>query len=254
MRNTAVLLKKGERELETAVSYSYDQSGEIRERDFTIPWTLYVGLTDRLESFINLPVTWRQQEDLSQGNYSKNHQVGLGDVSVGLNYLLASENKQWPDVIGIFGVTVPTGDEPNMLAPNKASLGSGHWDITTGLTLIKTYDPAVLYGGIDYTHTFPHTFNDGVRVSPGDSVSYWFGMGFAINDQLALFSQFIGLFQRETHYDDVKILGSAQEQMSLTTGFTYSLGKYNYLQPALTFGLNDDALDVIFDVSYIRRF
>jgi hypothetical protein len=254
LRNTAVLLNPGEKESEIFFGYTLDQNTDLRNRDLSVLGALRFGITKKLEGFLNVPVIWAEQENVSEENYSKSDNFGLGDMSLGFNYLFVAENKRQPDVIGSVAITMPTAEEPNMLAPETVALGSGQWHLTTVLNLVKNYDPAALFGGINYTHTFPHTFNDGIRVAPGDSFGYQFGFGFAINYQLALFSNFSGTYQMETERDNARVPGSVREPMSLRAGLSYAISKKNYLQPALTLGINDDAMDAMFGLSYIRRF
>jgi len=117
---------------------------------------------------------------------------------------------------------------------------------------VKSYEPAVLFGNIGYTYTFKETLN-GIEVAPGNSFNYSFGMGFAINNQITMSGQFFGAYQTETEWDGVEILGSSREPMSVRTGLTYRLGKGSYLEPAVTFGLNDDAPNAALTLSYTQK-
>lgn len=254
LQKTAVLLEEGEQEIEFSLNYSNDLANGVRQRILTFPFAYHYGFTDRLEAFINLPLGWAEQTSSSESDFNKNNALGISDIRAGFSYLVRKEDKNWPDIIGLFNVTAPTGHEPDPTDSDRVPLGSGHWRITTGLTLVRTYDPATLFGGIAYTHTLANTFNDGIRVSPGDSLTYRFGMGFSINYQLAGFSQFLGIYQSNTKHDNVKILSSAREPMLFETGMIYALNRKSFLQPAVTFGLNDEAVDVSLDLSYIHRF
>ncbi|MFK5970219.1 MAG: transporter [Candidatus Marithrix sp.] len=257
----ALLLGKGEKELNISLSYvqNLDSLNNFRERELAFPLGFNIGLTDRLEGMIDIPLIWAEQEEFVNDRFVQNSDFGIGDISAGFSYQLFTENQNKPDVIGSINVVIPTGNEPDITdfdinSPNQVALGSGFWRITTGLTLVKAFDPAALFGGISYTHSFANTFNDGVKMQLGNSFSYRFGMGFAINYQLGWFSQFLSTYQTDTKYNGIKNLGSAQEPMSLETGITYTLRRDNYIQPTLSFGLNDDATDVAVDISYVRKF
>jgi hypothetical protein len=252
-RMNVVLLNKGEKELEVSFAYTHDQLVDQRYREFMFSLGLYTGFTDKLNGVVRLPITWAEQESLSLENFDKNSNFGIGDISAGLSYLFLEEDKQWPEIIGSLSVTAPTGDEPNLTNLNIVPLGSGHWDITTSLTLVKTYDPIALFGGPEYTYTFENTF-DGVKVAPGDSLGYRFGVAFNVNYQITLTSQFLTYYQLETKHDGVKVRGSAREPMTWRTDVAYFFSKNNYIQPALSFGLNDDAIDATLELSYIHRF
>lgn len=248
-----LLLQKGEQELDISISYTYNESNNQRQRNLTFPVEWHVGLTDRLNAFLNVPFTWTEQESSPEHNFSKNNNVGFGDATVGFHYLFVPEYKRWPDIFGSLRITAPTGDEPDLTNPNQVSIGNGHWEIGTGLTVIKSYDPAILFGTIGYTHVFANTFN-GIQIAPGDILSYTFGSGFVLNDQIALYSQFIGNYQMESEREGVKIQGSTRESMQLQTYLGYYLGKGHYIYPSLTFGLNDDAPNVILELSYFHQF
>ncbi len=246
------LINPGEKELEISFGYIHDQFDEIRRRDLAFSGTLHVGLIDKLAAFIDVPFTWTEQE-LLDDNFTKDSNFGIGDVSIGFNYLLVPEDDKWPDILASLAITTPTGDKPDFANPNNVSLGNGHWGITTGLWLMKSYDPVILFGSLSYTHTFAEKFN-GIQETPGDGVSYMFGTGFAINNKIAIFSHFEGYYQMEGERDGMKVLGSTNEQMYLHNYLTYTLQSGNYIQPGLTFGLNDEAADVGFNLVYFYKF
>jgi hypothetical protein len=252
LRQSTVLLKPGEKELDISLNYTRDQFANLRSRQWNFPLSLRLGITERLESFVDVPLTWAQREVFYTDSVDKNDTAGIGDIGLGLKYLFKQQDKQWPDIIGSFSFSVPTGDKPDPKNISDITVGSGHWQISTGLTLVKSYDPAVLFGGIGYSHTFKETLN-GVELAPGNSFNYSFGMGFAINNQITMSGQFIGAYQTETERDGSEILGSSREPMSLRTGLTYRIGKGYYLEPAVTFGLNDDAPDATLTLSYSHK-
>ena len=97
--------------------------------------------------------------------------LGLGDISAGLRYTFWHENGAWPTTTLNVDGKSRTGDEDK-------SLGSGHWDVGGGLTLVKTIDPVVLFGSLGYTATLENGGRD-----PGDQIDYSLGMGFSLNDR-----------------------------------------------------------------------
>jgi hypothetical protein len=251
-QSEVVLVKPGEKELDIFFSYMHDRFDNTRERNLGLSAALHIGLIDRLETFIDIPLIWAEQEFLDD-DFAKNSNFGIGDVSVGFNYLFVPEDDQWPDILGSFVITTPTGDNLDFADLNKVSLGNGHWGITSELWFMRTYDPAILFGSIGYNHTFAETFN-GIREAPGDGVSYIFGAGLAINNKVTIFSRFEGYFQMESESDGMTIPGSTNEQMYLRNYLTYALQGDNFIQPGLTIGLNDEAADVGFDLSYFYSF
>ncbi|NJL59320.1 MAG: transporter [Desulfobacteraceae bacterium] len=208
------------------------------------------GIANRLEGFVDVPVTWAEREDIYPQSESKNDNFGLGDMNAGLKYLLYQQDKELPDIICSLSFSAPTGEEQKIDKPDIVSLGSGHWQVSAGLTMVKAYDPAVLFGGISYTHLFDR--NSAV-ITPGNTFSYNFGMGFAINNQITISGMFMGAYQTETEINGVRISGTSREPMSIRTGLTYRISKKHYLEPSVTFGLNDDASDAVITLSYTRK-
>lgn len=253
LRESTVLLKPGEKELDISLNYKRDEYYNRRSRQFDMPLSLRLGLTNRLEGFLSIPVIWAEHETVEQNAADKNSEFGIGDITAGLKYVLKRENEQWPDIIGFLDVSAPTGENPDYNDAQTIALGSGQWNISTGLSLVKSYDPAVIFGNIGYAHAFENTLS-GVSVEQGDTLNYDFGMGFAINNQVSVSSRFLGAYQFETEFDGIKHPDSTREPMSLRGGLTFRLAKDQYLEPAVTFGINNDADDATVNLSYTRKF
>ncbi|MCP4702356.1 MAG: transporter [Gammaproteobacteria bacterium] len=252
LRQSTVLLKPGEKELDVSLSYTRDEFANLRVRQWNLPLSLRMGIRERLEGFVNVPIIWAQRQVFYQDSINKNDAAGIGDVGAGLKYLLKQQDSQWPDMIASLSFIAPTGDRSDPKNPDDLSVGGGHWHLSTGLTLVKSYDPAVLFGGIGYTRTLKETIN-GVETAPGNRFNYSFGMGFAINTQITMSGQFLGAYQSKSAWDGAKIPGSSREPMSLRTGLTYRMSKGRYLEPAVTLGMNDDTSDAELMLSYTHK-
>ena len=249
-RQATVLLKAGEQEMAVGLTYGKDTTADARTRSFELPLIMRVGLTNRLESSLYIPVIW--SEYTAFYNDRQDYAFGVGDMTLNFNYLFSRETTYWPDVYGTVGFSIPTGDEYATLEPDVATTGSGHWNLSSGFTLAKSYDPAVLFGGLAYTHTFKRTFS-GVEVAPGDSLDYYFGLGLAINPELSLGFQFLSTYQRRTKYNG-KTIGLSYEPMYLALSLPYNVDRSTYVEPSLKFGLNDEATDVMLDFYYSHKF
>jgi hypothetical protein len=94
----------------------------------------------------------------------------------------------------------------------------------------------------------------GIDIEGGQSINYSFGAGFAINNQISLSGQFFGAYQTEIELNGEEIDGSNREPMALRSSLTYRISDGQYLEPAVTYGLNDSAPDVILQLSYSHRF
>jgi hypothetical protein len=268
LRETTVLLKPGQTELEFDLSYlRNDETLDFRflnfplSREVRLGTNLRAGLLNGLEGFVNLPIAWGERKVLRSHQagfvnelfFETNDDFGIGDVNAGLKYSFVREDAQWPEVVGYLSAIAPTGSKPDPLNPAKAALGDGRWQTTVGATLVRSYDPAVLFGGISYTYRFDATLN-GVDVSGAQRFGYNFGVGFAVNNQLTLSGQFLGAYETQVKLDGRKIDGSELEPMSLLASLTYRISKDQFIEPSVIWGLNNDATDTILTIAYGRQF
>ncbi|MBI4766037.1 MAG: transporter [Deltaproteobacteria bacterium] len=258
LRQTSVLLRPRQAEIEGGITYLGSQSvstvANARIRQLQLPLTLRLGLLDRIEGFVALPIAYAQQELSFADSSTQKDKSVIGDVTAGLNFDIYQESARWPEIITTFRLRAPTGGSPQA---EGLSLGSGHWAGTVGLQFIKTADPVVLFWGFQYSHEFAarHFYNDGDHdVQPGEGFGYNFGFGFAVNENVSLSAQVSGTYQSETQSDGKKISGSSSEPVSLRSALTYRLSKRGFIEPSLAIGLNDDTPNFIISLSATRRF
>jgi hypothetical protein len=84
-------------------------------------------------------------------------------------------------------------------------------------------------------------------------VQYSMGLGFSVNDDVSLSGRFAGVLQGNWEIDDEKVEGSSYEPMTLRVAATMRCRRHTYLEPAVSFGLNDDAADVFVGAALILR-
>ncbi|GEM_PF-989063 len=269
LRESAVLLGPGQIELDLSMTYLRSQAPllrpfddgagglilavvEDRRRELTFSPAVRVGLFDRAEGEISVPVRWSQLERILQPNVDSDtrDEAGIGDVGARFKYLLRAEDG-WPDLIGSVSVTAPTGDDP--YGVDEVGLGSGHWIVGGGLTAIRSFDPISVFGGVQYGHLFERRYS-GSEIEPGEQVTYFMGMAFAVNRSITLSTEFSGSVVTETEVDGENVPGSFQEPMSIRMGMTHQLGRDSFWEPSIRFGLNDDAADTILGLAWVKRF
>lgn len=253
LREATVLLAPGEIDTELAFSYARDEAGGETNRDLRLGPSVRVGILDRLEAFADIAVAYADREIVTGDGTLGGEETGIGDLIAGLKYLVVREDELWPDIVLAGSVTFPTADDPTIGNPNRVALGGGRWRVSGAATFIRSYDPAVLFGSVGYTHSFKDTLS-GVEIEGGQSISYSFGAGFAINNQISLSGQFFGAYQTEIKLNGEEIDGTNREPMALRSSLTYRISDGQYLEPAVTYGLNDSAPDVILQLSYSHRF
>lgn len=258
LRQSSVLLKTGEKEIELGFNYLGNQLSatiyNARLRQFQVPVALRIGISPRLESFVSVSLTHAKQEFYFADEYYSQKTSGIGDTSAGVNYEIYRETVYCPDIIMSLSVRAPTGEKPD---EDGLSTGSGHWAGSLGLQFIKTSDPVVLFWGFRYVHEFPatHFFNDGIyKVQTGETIDYNFGFGFAVNNKVSLGTQVSGSYQGETRADGIDIPGTSGEPLSLRSALTYSVSRKMFIEPSLTIGLNNDTADFVVGLAASRRF
>jgi hypothetical protein len=259
LRQSTVLLAPGQVEAEAAFGYlrNGNSSGFDVGRQITLTPTVQVGLLNRLEGSVTVPFGWSEHEvrlidsDGSLQSAGKST-TGFGDLGLGLKYLLVPEGKTWPDVVLSWNAVAPTGNIESPLDPLHVRLGSGRWRLGGGLTVIRSYDPAILYAGVSYSHALSGEV-DHFPVSGGDMFAYNFGLGFALNDRLTLSGLFQGSYVTQLNSGG-RILNTNTEVFSLQSAITYRFSTGQYLEPSVTYDINQDASSVVLGLSYIQRF
>lgn len=269
LRQSSVLLRPGQFDVEIGLSYRRDEKqsfiAELNEdntfvandelrREFESRVSVRLGLMDRVEAFASLPLLYASEEEVRQGGTkSDNDEFGIGDTVFGLKAMLLREKEGRPEVILNLTGLAPTGDDPYSGGENVVALGDGHWGVGAGLTLIKSYDPVILFAGLDYLYRFSrNAFN--TRIEPGHQIGYNFGMGFAVNEAVTLSAQLQGNFRSKTEVGGVELEDSELEPISIRFGLTYSLAAGRYLDSFVSFGVSDDAASSVFGASVTQRF
>lgn len=259
LRETTVILGQYQQSVDLSFDYKRNEAGNIVNsqisREFGLIASYHFGLPRGVEAYLNVPLLWK--ENINQSKFeqeeTKYGKAGIGDLSLGGKFILFQEKESIPDIVGTLEIGAPTGEHPYSENFDEFGLGFGHWSGAAGITAIKSCDPAVIYGGINYVYILKKNYN-GQEIQPGGIFGYNFGSAFLINDKLTLGAQIIGNYQAETKIDSEKIFFSSAEPIALRNSITYALSKNIFIEPSVIFGLNDDASDVSFNFSYSRRF
>ena len=249
LRDQKLLFKKGEHQLELDTFYSTDTEtefilvgstigiGKIQNRSAGMSLIARYGILDVLELNVQTPFLYTEQEiDLGVGR-TKTHDEGLGDVRAGLRYQFLHDRGTNPDAILELNVKSRTGNDP--------LLGTGHWNVGSGVTLVKTIDPVVLFGHLGYAFTLEREGRD-----PGDQILYQMGMGFSLNDRVSLNMQVNGAAIGRIEIDGMEIGGSSLDIINLQFGVTVRVTKRLYVEPVVSAGLTEDATDVFVGINF----
>ncbi len=162
----------------------------------------------------------------------------FGDVGFGIRRTLVHETVNLPDVIFTIEGSVPTGD-------SSYTLG-------TGVTFVKSFDPSVLYGSINYRHVFSRDFMDVTKLQARERLDAELGYAFALNDSIILNSAISGAFNAESVFENAFIRQSSI--FTLRTGFTARISRNLFVQPSVSYQLNGPGNAVTFGINFPYSF
>lgn len=157
----------------------------------------------------------------------------LGDIGLGLRHTILHEGLGQPDVILSFEAGIPTG--------------SGSYSLAGGVTLVKSFDPAVLFGSVDYRHTFSKDSTDITRLQPRDRIDAQIGYAFALNDTIILNSALSGSFNMATSFAEAEL--RPNQTYNLSMGLTARISPNLFVQPSVSYLLNGPGKGVTFGLN-----
>lgn len=199
---------------------------------------------------------------------------GIGDASLSAAYRLRRESRRWPDIVANLRVKIPTGRHPygvefvevegsegNLQVPTRLSTGTGVYGLSAGVSLLKTLDPMVVFGSVNYFHNFRRNFDDISEedgdqpgmVNVGDAIQVGAGLAFALNDRSSInmsYSQrFVGHTKTKRGEGDWReVVGSQANVALVNLGATFSLNPRMSLIFNTGIGLTDDSPDMSLNV------
>jgi len=253
----------------------------------TMDLTARYGLMDRLQLDFDLPFLYRRttfQSTANNGGATVEEEITmdpeLGDVSAGVYWQLVKERPGSPDVVWSFRGKAPTGSDPYGVQthdvpdtgliniPNELSSGNGVWGASSGLSLMKTMDPALLFASLGFFYNFKGHFDDIASTQPGqqpgevklgNSFQYSFGMAFALNESLSANISFSHRFTKKSMTkldggDWVKIVGSDANAATMSFGANVAINKHLSMVTSVGIGLTADAPDMLFSMKFPYNF
>ncbi|RAK57635.1 transporter [Phenylobacterium deserti] len=236
------------------------------------------GLTNRLEVEARVPYVWRHDSiqnvsaaDNAVQRTSELRGQDIGDVEVGARYQLNYGRNGWPIFVANTRVKTPTGTGPYEVeydrdgVAQELSTGSGFWSAEAGVTMLYPTDPAIIFGGISYLHTWgrdidrriPNGDSDPIflgRIEPGASISGSLGFGLSLNPRFS-----VSLGYGHSYIQPTKTIVNGEENESralqvgsMMMGWSFRLTPRLTLNNAFEFGVTSDAPDmrVVFRAPY----
>lgn len=258
----------------------------IKADTWTLDLTGRYNFNNRWQFDINAPVIYRESTYQSGGanngaagvtsEESVTRDPTLGDVNFGVAYKFLDESANTPDAVVTLRVKAPTGKDPfgiklrqaqtntNLFVPDTLPTGNGVWSITPGISLVKTFDPAVLFGTLSYTHNFEESFDDisstvnqttPGKVRIGDSFQVGAGVAFALNEKMSMSFSVSDLVQRKSKLkqdggDWESVVSSDANAGYFNVGMTIAATDNLTIVPNLSIGMTDDAPDFQFSLKF----
>ncbi|MGF6391162.1 hypothetical protein [Pseudomonas plecoglossicida] len=257
----------------------------IKADNWTLDLTARYNVDQRWQFDINVPIVYRESTYSSGGaggaaGVSSDGTVTrdpmIGDVNMGIAYKFLDESEDWPDAVATLRVKAPTGKDPygikliqdtandNLAIPEDLPTGNGVWAITPGISLVKTFDPAVLFGSLSYTYNMEDSFSD---ISPtvntkvpgdvklGDSWQIGGGIAFALNEKMSMSFSVTDQFARKSKIkpdgsDWQSISNSDYNAANFNIGMTFAASNNLTIVPNLAIGLTDDSPDFSFSLKF----
>jgi len=256
---------------------------EINADTFTFDLTGRYNWRRRWQFDLNVPLVYRETTYQSAGAggstaaFSEQTVTGdprIGDISMGVSYKFLDEAPGRPDAVLSLRLKAPTGEHPygiklnpvpgndNLTVPEDLPTGNGVWALSPGISLVKSVDPAVLFGNLSYTHHFQESFSDispqrGVsqpgEVKLGNYLQFGLGVAFALNERMSLSMSFSELISRSSEIKPdggswQTVNGSDANAAFFNLGMTYAPTDGLTFVPSLSIGLTPDAPDFSFSL------
>ncbi|HTJ92536.1 MAG TPA: hypothetical protein VL424_05435 [Pararobbsia sp.] len=246
------------------------------------------GLTDRISVDVDVPYMYRSSTFVSGGAGGASSTLSdtgvnssnIGDVNFGIYYQLLKETNDWPDIVASFRVKSDTGTSPfgiklvsddpnnnNLITPTRLPTGTGIWNFTAGVSVLKTYDPVVLFGSLSYTYNVAKSFSDissvqgqiqPAKVKLGDIIQIGAGAAIALSDKTSASLSFTTAVEPETKIDSgagyEKVAGSQTNASTMNFGLNQVINKHLTINGSVSIGLTPDAPNFVVGVRFPYTF
>ncbi|MBB2930032.1 hypothetical protein FHX59_004480 [Paraburkholderia silvatlantica] len=263
--------------------------GQTKSHTITADLDTRYGLTDRMSIDVDVPYVYRHStfivggaggsaSTLTDASVNSN---AIGDVNFGIYYQFLKETSNIPDVVGSLRVKTATGTSPfgikvqqitpdntNLVAPSKLPTGTGFWNVTAGISVLKTYDPVVLFGSFSYTYNISRSFSDissvigqtePAEVKLGDIIQFGGGVALAFSDKDSASISYTMAIEPQSKTRApggswTGVPGSETTASVLNFGLNHVVNKHLTINGAVSVGLTPDAPNFVVGVRFPYTF
>ncbi|WP_213294013.1 hypothetical protein [Paraburkholderia sacchari] len=247
------------------------------------------GITDRMSIDVDVPYIYRHSSFIVGGaggaaNTLSDASVSshaIGDVNFGIYYQFLKETNSLPDVVGSLRVKTDTGTSPfgikvvqltpdntNLVAPSKLPTGTGFWNVTAGVSVLKTYDPVVLFGSFSYTYNIARSFADissvvgqtqPAEVKLGDIIQFGGGVALAFSDKDSASISYTMAIEPQSKTKApggswTGVPGSETTASVLNFGLNHVVNKHLTINGVVSVGLTPDAPNFVVGLRFPYTF
>lgn len=247
------------------------------------------NISNRISMDLNVPMLYRRSNYISPGaggsaasvSDASSSSTSLGDVNVGAYYHLPKSAPTDLDWIASVRLKAPTGRHPfgiklrnadpnnsNLVIPSRQPTGNGVWNTSFGLSVLKAYDPVVLFGNVGLSYNFDRSFGDLSStigtVTPGEvklGHAWTFGGGFALalNDRMSISFSYAQLIQKAARLRAeggpwVRQVGTDVNSATFNSSLTHQLSPRLSMVGTASLGLTPDAPDFSIGIKFPYSF
>ena len=205
-----------------------------------------IGLPYGFQASIRIPYDWTQGSATFGGSTNRTvTRNGVGDLSLGLQKQVLTEDAGWPAVLLNANYKFATGSS-SLTVPQVATYpfgvgtGSGFPTFSGGITVQKRQDPLVFLGNLQYYHNFPATIG-GVNQTLGDSVEVRLSPILAASPDTSLRVAWDTFFQQANTVAGRQVPGSSQTISFLEFGAGSVLSARWFMDASVGIGLTKDS-------------
>ncbi len=263
--------------------------GETKSHQVMADLDTRYGLTDRISFDVDVPYVYRHSNFIVGGaggassalSDASGNSSAIGDVNFGVYYQLLKESGNWPDVVGSVRVKAPTGTSPfgiklvevdpnntSLVAPTKLPTGTGFWNVTAGVSVLKTYDPVVLFGSLSYTYNLARSFSDissvqgqaaPAKVKLGDIIQWGAGVALAFSEKDSASVSYTMAIEPASKTQAPgqgwqKVPGSETMAAAVNFGLNHVVNKHLTINGSVSIGLTPDAPNFVVGVRFPYTF
>lgn len=269
----SILLPRKKLQIEPSLSWAHFSSNRININGFIILDVLAIGeistdtvkrdifvqnfsfkygLLDNLQGELKIP--FREEYDRITNTSSSDitrSSSGIGDIEFGLSRQIAWEKGIVPDLVAALSVKSNTGEAP---FNRDIGLGTGFWSLRGSLIAAKSSDPVVVFGSLNYTHSFENDFDTFGDIQPGDTIGYSLGTAIALSYQTAINFSFDHSLTMKMEQNGVDVPGSFLNTASFKAGLNWAINERAAVDFAVAIGITDDAPDATVELRFPYTF